>query len=256
MHAVLTLEPGGECRRRPRRGAPSGRPASGCRAGRGTRRTARSSPPVSIWTASTSSTSSRPTGDDAGDDVAVAAEELRRRLDDEVRAELERPADVRRGERVVDDVGRAVLVGEPRRPSRGRSRRSSGWRWSRRTRPGSARGDGARGGRVVGHVDEVDPDAEPREGARRAASAWSRRRPAARRPGRRPSSCDASAAWIAPMPDASACPASAAGELGVGVARARGWSGWRGASRRSRPADRQTTSPSSSASAEVNVAVW
>ena len=45
-----------------------------------------------------------PAGDDPGDDVAVAAEELGRRLGDEVGAELQRPADVGRRERVVDDV--------------------------------------------------------------------------------------------------------------------------------------------------------
>ena len=71
-------------------------------------------------------------GDDAGDDVAVAAEVLRRRLDDEVGAEVERPADVRRGERVVDDVASRRDGGRARRARRGRRGRSSGWRWSRR----------------------------------------------------------------------------------------------------------------------------
>ena len=42
----------------------------------------------------------------------MAAEVLRRRLDDEVGAELERPAQDGRGERVVDDEQRAVAVGE------------------------------------------------------------------------------------------------------------------------------------------------
>ena len=76
--------------------------------------------PVSIWTRSTAAIQLRRAGDDAGDDVAVAAEELRRRLDHEVRAELERPADVRRRERVVDDVQRAVAMGELGEGRRGR----------------------------------------------------------------------------------------------------------------------------------------
>ena len=53
-------------------------------------------------------------GDDTGDDIAVAAEELGRRLHDEVRAEVQRPADVRACERVVDHVRRPMPVGELR----------------------------------------------------------------------------------------------------------------------------------------------
>ena len=48
--------------------------------------------------------------DDAADRRAVAADELRRRVDDDVGAVLDRAAEVRRGERVVDDQRRAVLV--------------------------------------------------------------------------------------------------------------------------------------------------
>ncbi len=101
---------------------------------------------------------------DPGDDVAVAGQELGRRFDDEIRAELERPADVRRGERVVDDVGRAVLVGEAgdrrvvghdgRRVGDGLGVDDAG------RRGGDRRG----GGRVVGHVDEID--AAPRTARR------------------------------------------------------------------------------------------
>ena len=49
--------------------------------------------------------------DDAADHVGVAAEVLRRRVDDEVGAERERLLEVRRGEGVVDDEQRAGGVG-------------------------------------------------------------------------------------------------------------------------------------------------
>ena len=48
--------------------------------------------------------------DEAADHVRVAAEVLRRRVDDDVGAELERPLEVGRGEGVVDDDQRAGLV--------------------------------------------------------------------------------------------------------------------------------------------------
>ena len=121
------------------RGGPSGSPASRGRAGRGTprygaRRGARCRP----GRAGPRSISSRRPGDDAGQDVAVAGEVLRRRLDDEVGAELDRPAEVRRGERVVDDVASRRGGGRARRGRRGRRRRSSGSRSSRRRGSGSA----------------------------------------------------------------------------------------------------------------------
>ena len=50
-------------------------------------------------------------GDEAADHVRVAAEVLRRRVDDDVGAELERALEVRRGERVVDDYEGAGRVG-------------------------------------------------------------------------------------------------------------------------------------------------
>ena len=53
-------------------------------------------------------------GHGAGQDVGVAADELRRRFGHEVGAELDRPAEVRRGERVVDDQQRSVAVGDLR----------------------------------------------------------------------------------------------------------------------------------------------
>ena len=53
-----------------------------------------------------------PPGHDAGDDVGVAAQPLGGRFDDEVDPELERLAEVGRGERVVDDHRGAVTMGE------------------------------------------------------------------------------------------------------------------------------------------------
>ena len=158
-------------------------------------------------------------GDDAGDDVAVAAQELRRRFDDEVRAELERPADVRRGERVVDDVRRAVLVGElgDRRVVGHDGRRVGdglGVDDVRSARPAMRRGHGGR----CRSCRRSRPGRRTARSVDAAASASSRRPPAGattRSPAR---SCDARAAWIAPMPDATARPASRARELGVGIA--------------------------------------
>ena len=56
----------------------------------------------------------------------MAADELRRRVDDEVRAELQRLLQQRRGERVVDDHARPGACAGPRRWRRGRRSRSSG----------------------------------------------------------------------------------------------------------------------------------
>ena len=49
-------------------------------------------------------------GREPADDVGVAAEVLRGRVHDDVGAELERPLQERRRERVVDDDARAALV--------------------------------------------------------------------------------------------------------------------------------------------------
>jgi hypothetical protein len=51
--------------------------------------------------------------DDTADDRAVAAEELRRRVDDDVGAVLERADEVRRRDRVVDDERDAVSCATP-----------------------------------------------------------------------------------------------------------------------------------------------
>ena len=137
-HAVLTLEPGGECRRGP--GVALGAHGEGQDAAQdeeGVERADRGAG-VDLDLLDLAHELIAP-GDDAGDDVAVAGQELGRRFHDQVRPELERPADVRRGERVVDEVGRAVPRGRRGRPPRGRSRPSSGWRWSRRRRRASAR---------------------------------------------------------------------------------------------------------------------
>ena len=72
--------------------------------------------------------------DDAADAVAVAVEVLRRAVDDQVRAELDRPLHARAGERVVDDqpdAVRACAISAAR--ARDRSAASPGWSASRRT---------------------------------------------------------------------------------------------------------------------------
>ena len=53
---------------------------------------------------------------DAADRGAVSADELGRRVHDDVRAVLEGPAEERRRERVVDDEGNPVVVGDPGHP--------------------------------------------------------------------------------------------------------------------------------------------
>ena len=148
------------------------------------------------------------TGHDPGDQVAVTAQELRRRFDDEVRPELERAADVGRRERVVDDVAGAVPVGEL----------------------GELRVIGEEGRRVGDRLRVQDPGRGGREGVARRRRDRSCRRsrpgPRSRRtcagagrprravlaidattrsPARR---SDASVAWMAPIPDARASPAS------------------------------------------------
>ena len=102
-------------------------------------------------------------GDDAGDHVAVAAQELGGGLDHEVGAERQRTADVGRGERVVDDVRRAVAVGEL---GQDRMVREVGRRIGDGLRvEDSGRGRGQRRlDRVdIGRVHHVDPDAEAAE---------------------------------------------------------------------------------------------
>ena len=156
--------------------------------------------------------------DDAGEHVAVAAQVLRRRLDDEVRPELERPADVRRGERVVDDDRRPVAVGDLGERRDGRPRRSSGWRWSRRRGRASAPPRGPpRPPR--GRSCRRSPRG-PRT-ARSPSSSWSgssrRSRPGATIRSPADTSEAAPRGWR-PSRTRARCPASAAGQLRVGAA--------------------------------------
>ena len=50
--------------------------------------------------------------DDAADRIAVAADEFRQRMDDDVGAMLDRPHEIGRRQRIVDDQRNAVLVGD------------------------------------------------------------------------------------------------------------------------------------------------
>ena len=164
-HAVLTLEPRGECRRGLRMALhPDGQRQDAAQDQERIERADRR--PGVVLDALHLRDEIPPASHHAGDDVAVPAQELGRRLDDEVRAKLERPADVRRGERVVDDVRRPVLVGDARHRGvvgnyGGRVRDGLGVHDA-----GRSVGDGRCGRSVVGHVHEIDADAEPRERAR------------------------------------------------------------------------------------------
>ena len=73
--------------------------------------------------------------DDAADRRAVTADELRRRVHDDVGAPAQRLREVRRRQRVVDHQRDAGRRGRPRRRPRSRRCRPSGCRWSRRTTP-------------------------------------------------------------------------------------------------------------------------
>ena len=70
-------------------------------------------PPRVVWTLRSRAQQLRVAGDDhPADDVGVPVEELGHAVHDQVGAELERPLQQRRGEGVVDDEERAVLVRE------------------------------------------------------------------------------------------------------------------------------------------------
>ena len=108
----------------------------------------------------------------------MAADELRRRLDDEVGTQLDRPAQVRRGERVVDDQQCAMGVGNPgqrrdvgNHDRRVRDRLDVEDAGRHRCELGFDRGE-------VGRVDERRADAQPPElvGEERAGRAVDRRR--------------------------------------------------------------------------------
>ena len=139
--------------------------------------------PVSTCARATVGDERRGARDDAGDQVAVAAEVLRRRLDHEVRAELEGPADVRRRERVVDDVRRTVAWASVRERlvvghEGGRVGRRFGVQDARR-RGREGRGDG------VGSVVSTRSTSTPKPP--KCPQSWSRVEPysaSGQRPGR------------------------------------------------------------------------
>ena len=111
QHAVLTLEPGRQCRGGPGVAIdPHGERQDPAQDEEGIERTD-GGPRIDLDLLDLPDEVGS-AGDDPSDDVAVPRQELRRGLDDEIRPELERPADVWRGEGVVDDVRRPVLVGE------------------------------------------------------------------------------------------------------------------------------------------------
>ena len=111
-HAGLTLQPRARVPPPSPSGGPSGSRASRGRAARGTPRCGASVAPVSTWTLRIASISSRrPLTTPARTSLWPARYFVADSID-EVRAELDRPAEIRRRERVVDDVARAVAVGQ------------------------------------------------------------------------------------------------------------------------------------------------
>ena len=67
----------------------------------------------------------------AAERIAMARQELGRRMDDDVGAVLDRPAEIGRGQRVVDDQRNARLMGDLRDRARCRRRCRRDWRGSR-----------------------------------------------------------------------------------------------------------------------------
>ena len=154
-------------------------------------------PPIAFWWYA-SALAELLVGDDecAADDVGVAAAVLRRRVDDDVGAEVERTLQVGRGEGVVDDEQRAGRRARSRPRAAMSATRSSGFVGvSSQTRAVSVADRGPRPGVEVGDVHRRDrrrPSA--RAPARRGGRSRRRRRRAPRR-GRR-----------ARAPRAAACP--------------------------------------------------
>ena len=102
-------------------------------------------------------------GDHAGDGVAVPREVLRRGVEDEVGAVLERAEQRRAQERVVGDDHEAVAVAERRRSRRGRRSAAAGSSSVSRNSSFVAGRDRRLDGGEVGHVDGRDRDPAPRE---------------------------------------------------------------------------------------------
>ena len=136
----VPVEEGGDRARVLASGAPCGRRAS---SGRGARASSRTGPGTAPSDFCRNLRRSAIVGSfvaaKPADDVRVAAEVLRRRVDDDVGAELERALQVRRRERVVDDDERAGRVGGRRRARGCRSRSAAGSSASRARRGASAR---------------------------------------------------------------------------------------------------------------------
>ncbi len=117
--------------------------------------------PVSTWSVADRVDQVTPTRNDAGQDIAVAGQVLRRRFDDEIGSQLERPAEIRRREGVVDDVHGAVAMGDLGESGVvGNDDRRVGDRLGVQD-PGRGRGEGRLDRIRVAHVDIGRRDPEP-----------------------------------------------------------------------------------------------
>ena len=174
---------------------------------------------MSTWKSRTRVDQARRADDDAGHHVAVAGQILRGGLDDEVGPELDRPADVRRGERVVDEVRGAVAMGQVGQGDViGDDDRRVGDRL-RVQDPGRRGGQGRLDRGEIADVDEVDRDPSRPN----TVASWDRVVPYTARVATIRSPADRSvpiAPWIAPIPEAKANPASAPSSSATAEAKA------------------------------------
>ena len=187
-HAGLALEPGRRAPRPSPRGAPSGPRASRGRAARGTPRAGRGvRARVHLEVADAGSTSAVGPPTTPAMTSLWPAEVLRRRLDDEVGAELERAGRGTARRTCCRRRTRRRARGRAPRARRGRRRRSSGWPIVSAYRTRVGRGGERRLDR--GEVGRRRRTRRRRRAGRRSPSAGPascRTAPSGRRPGRRP----------------------------------------------------------------------
>ena len=213
-------------------------------------------PPVSISVSRTPAMQLGAPDDRARQHVGVAADPLGGRLDHEVGAQLHGPAQVGRGERVVDDDRGAVPVGPSRR---GRDRSATTMvglamvsRYS--TRAGRSSAASTASSSVASTYSTSTPNRA--EHVTSAASGCCRRRArvaTTRSPAR---SCDTSAAWMAAMPRRER--EAGLGARGAPRTRRPARPPWGCPSGRRRSPGRRSArmSPSSAASSASNVTDW